>query len=411
MTHLIRKPFLLLAAILALCALPGQAQQSPFSTAFMVNDEAITQYEIDQRILFLQLLRVPGNPQEAAREGLIEDRLRLAATRAAGIAVNDQEVLEGMDEFAGRANLSREQFMAAIAERGVAAETFRDFVASGLAWRQLVRNRFGPRAQVTEAEVDSALSLSSSQADARVLLSEIIVPLTPENEAEARGLIQRLSEQLTTVGAFASAARQYSAAPTRDRGGRLDWLPLGRIPPQLRAQVLTLGPGQVSEPIDLGPGIGIFQLRALEESDFVEAETLALEYVQILLPSGSAQATAESYDDNYDTCDDLYKPAQTMSEGQFERVVLPAAEVPNDIAVELAKLDDHESSFALTRQNGAFTVYLKLCGRTLETPAGEDGEEIDQRTQMREQLFQQRLASYADSFLEELRADAIIVEQ
>lgn len=179
----------------------------------------------------------------------------------------------------------------------------------------------------------------------------------------------------------------------------------------MRAQVLTLGPGQVSDPIDLGPGIGIFQLRALEESEFVEAETLALEYVKILVPAGNAETIVQGYDDDYDTCDDLYTPAQTLSEDQFERVVLPVSEVPNDIALELAKLDNNESSSALTQQNGALAVYLKLCGRTLETPVGEDGEEIDQRAQIREQLFQQRLASYADSYLEELRADAIIVEQ
>ncbi len=411
MMHPFRKPLLSMLAAIAFAALPATAQQSLFNTAITVNDQAITQYEINQRVLFLRLLRAPGNPVEEAREGLIEDRLRANATTSAGISLSEEEIAEGMEEFAARANLDREQFLAAIAEQGVAAETFRDFVASGLAWRQLVRGRFGPRAQVTEAEIDSALSLSTTQADARVLLSEIILPLTPETADEARALITRLSEQIKTEAAFAAAARQYSAAPTNSRGGRLEWLPLSRVPPQLRAQVLTLAPGQVTDPIDLGPGIAIFQLRALEESEVVEAETLALEYVSILIPGGNAQAVAQSYDDNYDTCDDLYQPAQTLPEDQFERVVLPAAEVPGDIALELARLDNDESSARLTRQNGAVTVYLKLCGRTVETPVGEDGEEIDQRAQIRERLFQQRLASYADSFLEELRADAIIVEQ
>ena len=104
-------------------------------------------------------------------------------------------------------------------------------------------------------------------------------------------------------------------------------------------------------------------------------------------------------------------PAQSLSEDQFERVVLSTSEVPSDIALELAKLDDNESSHALTRQNGAMLLYTKLCGRTLEAPLDEDGEEVDLRTQIRDRLFQQRLGSYADSFLEELRADAIIVER
>ena len=37
-------------------------------------------------------------------------------------------------------------------------------VAAGLVWRQVVRQRFGAQAQVTESEIDSALSPSSQRA-------------------------------------------------------------------------------------------------------------------------------------------------------------------------------------------------------------------------------------------------------
>jgi peptidyl-prolyl cis-trans isomerase SurA len=398
----------------ALFVAPAVAQQSLFETAVTVNDLAITQYEIDQRARFLTLLRAPGDPQEEARKGLIDDRLRLSATRAAGISLDDEELLTGMEEFAQRANLEREQFVAAIGQAGVAEQTFRDFVAAGLAWRQFVQARFGPRSQVSEAEVDRALALQTTRGGARVLLAEIIVPAQGPNADRNRALIQRLSETIKTEGGFSSAARQYSASPTRGRGGRLEWLPLGNVPPQLRAAVLTLGPGEVSDPVNLGAGIGIFQLRGLEETEAPEPETLALEYATILIPGGrSAQAlaTAQGYEDNNDTCDDLYRVAQKLPEANFDRVVLPASDVPGDIAVELMKLDGNEVSTALTRQNGEFLVYLMLCGRTVETPLGEDGEEIDQRAQVRDQLFNQRIGSFADAALQELRADALIVEK
>lgn len=402
-------------SMIFLCTFGGSAvaQQGLFETAIKVNDLTITQYEIEQRQRFLQLLRVPGDPVEEARRGLIEDRLRLSETRRQGIVLTDEQVDEGMEEFAGRANLTREQFTAAIEQQGVSEQTFRDFVNAGLAWREFVQSRFGPRSQVTEAEVDRALSLSTTSGGARVLLAEIIVPLTPENETRNRALIQRLSDTISTESAFSAAARRYSAAPTRGRGGRLDWLPIGQIPPAVRAQVLALEPGEVTDPIALGPGIGIFQLRGLEETDAAAPETLALEYATILIPGGRSQAalaTAQKYRDNYDTCDDLYKPAQSLPPEYFDRVVLPAAEVPSDIATEAMKLDDNEVSTALTRHDGAFLVYLMLCGRTVATPVDEEGNEIDIRENIRQRLFNQRLASYADSYLEELRADAIIVE-
>ncbi|MCY4181034.1 MAG: peptidylprolyl isomerase [Litoreibacter sp.] len=418
----ILKPVVLAAALTAAFSNSTTAQ-GLFEPVITVNDTIITRYEIDQRARFLTLLRAPGDPAEQARSGLIEDRLRTGEARRAGITVTDEQIQAGMEEFATRANLSAEQFIAAIGQASVSAETFRDFVSAGLAWRTYVQGRFGPRAQVSDAEVDRALSQRTEGRGAvRLLLSEIIVPAQGPNAEANRALIQRLSDTITTEGAFAAAARQYSAAATRNRGGRLEWLPIGQVPPALRAAVLVLEPGQVTDPIPLGPGIGIFQLRALEETDPEIPDTLALEYATILIPGGqsaSAQATAQTYADRYDTCDDLYKPAQSLAPELFERVTLAASDVPSDIAFELAKLDDNENSTALTRQNGEFLVFLMLCGRTVDAgPApepelDENGEPlpvVDERDQVRQQLFNQRLASYADSFLEELRADAIIVE-
>ena len=44
---------------------------------------------------------------------------------------------------------------------------------------------------------------------------------------------QELSDSLSGEGAFASAARSYSAAPTAGAGGRMDWLPLANLPPAI----------------------------------------------------------------------------------------------------------------------------------------------------------------------------------
>lgn len=402
---------LLCALAMLMLAGPLHAQQNLFKQIIKVNDQAITQYELNQRILLLNILRAPGNPLEEARKGLVDDRLRLSETRRVGISVSPEEVRDGMEEFASRANLDAEQFIAILGQNGIAAETFRDFVAAGLAWRGLVQGRFGPRANVTEAEVDSALALASTQGSARVLLSEIIVPVSPENEGQQRALLERLRTTIKTTGAFSAAARRYSAAPTARRGGRLDWLSLNQIPPVLRGAVLTLQTGQISDPINLGPALGIFQMRDLEEISTTTPEAQSVEYATVLFPGGRSEAnitTASALSDSVDTCDDLYTPAKTLPEGAFERVVLTSDELPSDIALEIARLDNNEKSIALTR--GDNLVFLMLCGRTLAEVLSEDGEAVDLRAQTRERLFNQRLASYADSYLEELRADALITD-
>ena len=398
-----------LTVCLTFVALATHAQaQNLFAPAVKVNEQVVTNYEVDQRAKFLTLLRAPGDPHDEALKALVNERLQLAAAEAAGINLTDDQVLTGMEEFAGRANLSVEDFTKAIAGGGVAQESFRDFVKSGLAWRELVRARFGPRAQISEAEVDRALALTSGKGGLRVLLSEIILPAhTPQASAQSQRRAATISK-LTSTAAFSAQARRHSASGTRGRGGRLDWMPLSNLPPQIRGQILALSPGQVTPPIAITNGIVLFQLRGIEETDAPEATDVSLEYAAYYIAGGRSDAAlkeAARIKGRVDSCDDLYGIAKGQPEERLEIETLPIADVPQDVAIELAKLDEGEVSTNLTRANGETLVLLMLCGRTPEL-----GEDVSRET-VRAQLFNQRLESYANGYLAELKADATIVFQ
>lgn len=426
---------LALAALMALitpAAAQSGAQSGRFTPAIIVNDSVITGYELDQRIRFLTLLRVPGDPAAEAEKGLIEDRLRSQAAKAAGVALNDAQIAAGMAEFAGRANLETEQFLQAIGEAGVAPETFRDFVSAGLAWREVVRGRFGPRITITEAEIDRAMSVAAQRgAGPRVLISEILIPMNAGNAAEISDLATGLSQSIRSEAAFAAAARQYSAAPSRDQGGQIGWIPLTNLPPQLRQVISGLANGQVSPSVPLGNAMGLFRLRGLQQGGEIAAANVSVDYAQLLIAGGrtpEALAMAERVRGEVDTCDDLYRVARGRPASELVRETRPLAEVPADIAAELARLDDNEASTGLTRGNAL--VFLMLCKRSATLAAGSapvvtdvsaptaDGvPAIDpalgfgqgpSRAQVREELVNQRLAGLADGYLAELRANAII---
>ncbi|OYX41866.1 MAG: hypothetical protein B7Z02_14745 [Rhodobacterales bacterium 32-67-9] len=422
---------LALAALMALMT-PAQAQSGKFSPAIIVNDSVITQYELDQRIRFLTLLRAPGDPVAEAEKGLTEDRLRSHAAKAAGIVPNEQQIAAGMAEFAGRANLDTEQFLQAIGQAGVVPETFRDFVSAGLAWREVVRARFGQRISITEAEIDRAMSVVAQRgAGPRVLLSEILIPMSPGTAIEVNDLATALSESIRSEAAFAAAARQYSAAPSRAEGGQIGWIPLTNLPPQLRQVIAGLANGQVSPPVPLGSAMGLFRLRGLEQGGEIAAANISVDYAQLMIAGGrSAEALnmAERVRGEVDTCDDLYRVAKGRPANELLRETRPMSQVPAEIAAELARLDDNESSTALTR--GEALVFLMLCKRSatlaaggvpavtdVSAPTGDGVPAIDptlgfgqgpSRAQVREELINQRLASQADGYLAELRANAII---
>lgn len=406
LTEAARRMGFALAAALVLAG--PLAAQGLFSPAIIVNDQVITRYELEQRERFLILLNAPGNPAEQAREQLIDDRLKLAEVRRAGLLPTEEELAAGVAEFAGRANLSPEELVAALEANGVARQTLVDFVQSGIGWRNLVQTRFAGRAEVSEGEIDRAIG-GEGAGNVRVRLAEIVMPIDPARQEEVRARAAEISEY-TTEAQFADAARRFSAAPSARAGGQLPWQELTRLPPGLRPIILGLAPGEVSDPIPLEGALALFQLRDIEETEFTAPEYAAIEYATYLIPGGRSEAAlseAARIRASVDRCDDLYGVNLGQPDERLERVSLPPGEVPQDIAMELSKLDDGEISTMLTRRDSAGNanlVLLMLCGRTPEISEDVSREEIEIG------LRNRRLASYADSLLQQLRSEARIIE-
>jgi peptidyl-prolyl cis-trans isomerase SurA len=389
-----------MAMPLALPAAMAPAQ-SPYSAAVRVNDSIVTWYEIDQRAAFLEVLRAPGDLRAEAMETLVNERLQVAEARRMDVIATPEEIEAGVAEFAARADMGAEQFIDAIAEDGVEPETFRDFVSNGISWRNVVRTRFGARVQVTEADIDEALQFAPRLDGASILLAEIVVPLTPENQDNLSSELARLADDLNfDIDTFSDAARRFSAASTRENDGLTGWRPLNTVPPQLREGMILLAYGETYGPVALGPAVAIFQMRGLSEGSYRSPTVTSVDYAMIPLPliaTEEGAAAAASLRADVDVCDDLY----VQRPGAFERVDQPLGAIPGDIAMALATLDAGEMSFTVTRNAGATTLAVMLCARNLVEP--EAGREA-----ARQQIFAQRLEQYAEGLLEELRADAMI---
>jgi peptidyl-prolyl cis-trans isomerase SurA len=410
----------LIVAFMLGASAPAMAQENPFAPILYINDRVITQYELDQRALFLQLLRSPGNPDKIAMDALIEDRLRMIEADRLGLVVTPEALQGGLEEFAGRANLSAEQFIGALGAAGVEPQAFRDFVEAGLVWRDVVRGKYLGQVTVTEAEVDREIARGAQTTKIRLLLSELVLPMQPGQEDAVLARAVELQASIASEGGFASAARRFSASASAGAGGALDWLPLENLPPALAPLLLPLEPGQVSDPVQVPNAVVLFQLRDLEETVGPPEGGVLVEYAEYLLPPDGDVAALRA---RADTCAQLYAEAKGQPEGTLTVRKATMADIPTDVGLELAKLDLHESSGALMR--GGNRVFLMLCSRTAipepvipltepgdgEAVAAPDAPEADltpDRNAIRERMLNQRLAGFADRDLGQLRAEAII---
>lgn len=382
---------------------PSWAAGGDFAPVKIVNDQAISGYELGQRIAFLTLLKQPGDIEAEAMNGLIEDRLRNAAAKAMQISLSSEDVTAGMTEFASRANLSAEEFIKAIGQAGVDRETFRDFVAAGVLWRQVVRQKFDGKVNISQAAIDRSLAQFSFPVAQTVTLAEISMAATGAGRTAALTAARELRTDIVRGRDFAEAARAVSDGMTAGQGGVLAKQTLSSLPDDVAKAVRGLAVDGVSQPVILADKVVIYKMLANAQEPTTITAATQVDYAELLLPNSDAGLNmAADVRGRVDTCDDLYTVARDLPEGSLTRQTVGLGAVPADIAGAVQLLDAGEISTSVTR--GGARVLVMLCNRG--APQGSQPS----RDEVKLMLTNQKLAAMATVYLEELRADALITD-
>lgn len=390
---------LVLVAALQMVAGPVLAQNM-FAPVRKVGDRIITEYDVSQRITFLELLNaVEAEPRQDAITRLTEEAVQRAYARRLGVRVTREEIDQGMAEFAGRANLETDEFVAQLAQGGVDRESFVSFVEAGLLWRKVVGQEFGQRITVTNTDIQRARDVAAIRGTRRVLISEIFLPTDPQF-ADPVAQIMQLIENARSIEEFAALAREYSLAGSRDQGGRLDWVAIEQLPGPIAGPIASAQPGQIIGPIELSGAIAYFQLRAEESTRNIPADRVKLTYKRLLLPGGRSPETMATFAEiqaRVQHCNGLDRYAAGLPETALTDHARLMQDIPASDSVELSRLDRFEISANTTE--GGNLVVLMLCARELEM------EERPSASQIENGLFNSRLTARAQARLDELIAD------
>ena len=386
--------------------------QNPYSAAYVVNEKAVTYFDIEQRMRLLEALGARAGVRELAIEQLTAERLQVYAAELIGIELEEGAVEQGIEEFAARRELTADQVKQGLAARGISEETFEEFLFAGLIWREVVQARFRSRATPSENDLDAALDFSNRAIQESVEIQEIAIPFQGRSEEEVRELADQLSRDLNRGGNFTNAVNRYSRAPSVRNGGRLGWVPAGSLPSQISGQVLALQPGEVTAPIELSQGVMLVKLLNIREELRTDEENqdLNLTYSQLIIPLSvsapeeavtAALEQAENIKSEIRFCTNIDDRADEFGIGSGRSEPTPANAVPTDVANAISGMDVGDVSI---QRDPRGVVMVMLCSRSDETSPEE-------RELLRRRIFSQRMNSFGQGYLQELRSDAVIEER
>ena len=368
-----------------------------FDTVISVDKAAITNYELEQRILFFNFLNEPGDALIKSRQSLIDDRLKMAAAAKDSIALTPAELENEMLDFAKNSNQSLGKLLNLLKEGGVDAETFRDYVEVGVVWREVVRQRFGSQAQPTESELDRALAAASTEGGIRVLLTEIVLPAEPSQLEESRKIAKELAK-IKSTDVFSGKAKKMSVSSSRDNGGKIPWRNLKDLPNGLRQIIASLRPGQVAKPLEVQNAIVLFQLRDVEELGLKAPKIISIKFAKITGVSSVLDLATKTVN----SCDDLYGLVKLNKDLVLEMLTQHPDDIEQATALSLNRLDRHEMSI-FSDSTDSIGNMIMLCERNYTTLADTS------RSEVAKNISAARLTNLAEGYLAELRTNATVI--
>ena len=279
-------------AICAAVALPAYAQPRPLGpipqsgapaptrevlldrVIAVVNDEAITQHELnEQRKAVLIQLReskvAPPAPDVLERqllERMITERSLMQFARESGVRIDDTTVERAIARIAQDNKLAPDEFRKAVEREGISYAKYREDIRRELALTRLREREVEARVNVTDAEVDTYLSSLAARDTAGVeyLLAHILVAVpeqsSPDQVEARRRRAEDALQQVKGGADFTQVAVATSDAIDAMQGASLGWRNAARLPTAFADAIVSMKKGDVSPVLRSPAGFHIVKL-------------------------------------------------------------------------------------------------------------------------------------------------------
>jgi len=146
---------------------PATAQE--VSIKVLVNDDPISDYDIEQRERFLAITTKQQPSPELKQQSvdmLIDERLQIQEGRKDSVTADEGDVNKILEDMAKKNNLTVDGLAEALGNTGVNIKTLKDRIKAQLIWQQAVRQKFHHDVTIADADIDKAMSESAKEAGA-----------------------------------------------------------------------------------------------------------------------------------------------------------------------------------------------------------------------------------------------------
>jgi peptidyl-prolyl cis-trans isomerase SurA len=240
---------------------PGTAQE--LSIKVLVNDDPISDYDVDQRERFLAIT-TQEQPSPAlkkkATDLLIDERLQMQQARKLGVSADEDDLTRVLEDMAKKNNLSVDGLTTALGRAGVNIKTLKDRIRAQIVWADVVRRKFRREVQIGDADIDKALSDAGEEgggAPEETALQLRQVKFELPADADQKTIAARLATAEGVRSRFASCAELAKGVEGASVKTLQDQQPASLAQPA-RLLVMNAKMGQMTPPTISASGVELY---------------------------------------------------------------------------------------------------------------------------------------------------------
>jgi peptidyl-prolyl cis-trans isomerase SurA len=148
------------AVVIAFVVLIASGLRAPVhaqAIAAMVNGEAVTTVDIEQRIKLVQLTGKKVISREEALEELINDKVKLKEAKRYGLDLSASDVDAAYTNMASRMRMNDEQLNKTLENNGIRPQTLKARMKADMTWGNLVRGRYNSTLTPADKDIRAAM--------------------------------------------------------------------------------------------------------------------------------------------------------------------------------------------------------------------------------------------------------------
>ncbi|MDC3086906.1 peptidylprolyl isomerase [Paracoccaceae bacterium] len=246
--------FLILIPIAALC-------KSDFKVAYQVDDQVISNYDIDQAKKLHNLMTGSSNKRAEIEKIVINRKIKELYGNRLQITVSEAELNSQLNRFLQSNKMKIGSLKSLLNSKGVNIETFYSFLRDNIRWQKVLDNRFGYK--INNLIIKDAIPLAPTpqKIEKEYEFSEIFISYNRWDAEQAKLIASRLEVELKAGANFENAVEKFSSAKSRVNKGKVGPIKKSALPEEFRNALDQLKKNEVSSSFEIDGGLILLKLK------------------------------------------------------------------------------------------------------------------------------------------------------